>query len=175
MSNVAITYTSRQEIEVHSFGIVPTIAIPLAAVVIQAFLPLRWRPFSMFDLPLLVTVFFAVARRSQVAGLLTGAVIGLLQDALTHQPFGLYGIAKTVVGYGASSLGVRIDVDNPGTRLLVTGGFYIVHQVVYLLVARNILGHSMDFLWGRTALAALLNGLLAVAVFALLDRFKRNA
>jgi len=59
--------------------------------------------------------------------------------------------------------------------LLVTGGFYIVHQVVYLLVARNILGHSMDFLWGRTALAALLNGLLAVAVFALLDRFKRNA
>lgn len=173
MSN-AITYTSRDEIEVHSFGIVATIAIPLVALVLQAFLPLRWRALSVIDLPLLVTVFFAVTRRSQVGGLLTGAAIGLLQDALTHQPFGVYGIAKTVVGYGASSLGVRIDVDNPGTRLLVTGGFYIVHQLVYLLVARNILGHSMDFLWGRTALAALLNGVLAVAVFAVLDRFKRN-
>ncbi|MBV9608324.1 MAG: rod shape-determining protein MreD [Acidobacteria bacterium] len=170
-----MTYSSREEIEVHSFGILPTIAIPLVAIVVQAFLPLRWHALAMFDLPLIVTVFFAVARRSQVAGLLTGAVIGLLQDALTHQPLGLYGIAKTVVGYGASSLGVRIDVDNPGTRLLVTGGFYIVHQFVYLLVARNILGHSMEFLWGRTALAALLNGLLAVAVFAVLDRFKRNA
>ena len=157
-----------------ALGSSPPIAIPLVALVLQAFLPLRWRALSVIDLPLLVTVFFAVTRRSQVGGLLTGAAIGLLQDALTHQPFGVYGIAKTVVGYGASSLGVRIDVDNPGTRLLVTGGFYIVHQLVYLLVARNILGHSMDFLWGRTALAALLNGVLAVAVFAVLDRFKRN-
>ena len=72
--------------------------------------------------------------------MMTGAIIGLVQDALTHQAIGLYGIAKTVVGYGASSLGVKIDVENPGTRLLVTSGFYLVHQAAYFLVARNILG-----------------------------------
>ena len=54
----------------------------------------RFHFFSLFDLPLLVVIFFAVARRSQVAGLVTGSVIGLLQDALTHQHIGIAGIAE---------------------------------------------------------------------------------
>jgi rod shape-determining protein MreD len=105
---------------------------------------------------------------------MTGAIIGLAQDALTHQAIGLYGVAKTVVGYGASSLGVKIDVENPGTRLLVTSGFYLVHQAAYFLVARNILGVTLEWLWARTLLAALLNGIAAIVLFAVLDRFKRG-
>jgi rod shape-determining protein MreD len=175
VSNVAVTYTSRQEIEVYRFSFGASVLIPILALVIQAFVPIRWHSFSIFDLPLLVTIFFAVSRRSPIAGLFTGAIIGLVQDALTHQPLGLYGISKTVVGYGASSLGVKIDVENPGTRLLMTTAFYVVHQVVYFLVARNILGFSLEWLWGRTAIAAVLNGLLAIIVFAVLDHFKQNA
>ncbi len=174
MTDVPLVRTSREEIEVYRFGPVASILIPLLALVIQAFVPVRLHFFAIFDLPLLVTIFFAVARRSQVTGLITGAVIGLVQDALTHQALGLYGIAKTVVGYGASSLGVKIDVENPGTRLLVTSGFYLVHQAVYFLVARNILGVPMEWLWARTLLAALLNGLAAVVLFAVLDRFKHS-
>ncbi len=174
MTDVPLVRTSREEIEVYRFGPVASILIPLLALVIQAFVPVRLHFFAIFDLPLLVTIFFAVARRSQVTGLITGAVIGLVQDALTHQALGLYGIAKTVVGYGASSLGVKIDVENPGTRLLVTSGFYLVHQAVYFLVARNILGVAMEWLWARTLLAALLNGLAAVVLFAVLDRFKHS-
>lgn len=175
MSNVAITYTSREEIEVYRFSLAASIGIPLAALLVQAFAPLRLRFFSLFDLPLLVTIFFAMARRSPVTGLLTGAVIGLLQDTLTHQPMGLYGIAKTVVGYGASSLGVKIDVENPGTRLLLTGFFYLGHQAIYYLLARNILGLNQEWPWGRTLVAAVVNGLLAVLLFAPLDRLKQRA
>jgi len=174
MTEMPIVRTSREEIEVYRFGPIASILIPILALVIQAFVPARFRGFAIFDLPLLVTVFFAVARRSQVAGLMTGAIIGLIQDALTHQAIGLCGIAKTVVGYGASSLGVKIDVENPGTRLLVTGGFYLVHQAVYVLVARNILGVTMEWLWARTLLAALLNGVAAIVLFAVLDRFKQG-
>jgi len=54
-----------------------------------------------------------------------------LQDSLTIHPLGLYGISKTVVGYGASSLGVKIDVENAGSRFLVTLFFYGVHEVVF--------------------------------------------
>jgi rod shape-determining protein MreD len=170
-----IVRTSREEIEVYRFGPVASLLIPLLALVIQAFIPLRLHFLSIYlDLPLLVTIFFAVARRSQVAGLLTGALIGLTQDALTHQAIGLYGISKTVVGYGASSLGVRIDVENPGTRLLVTSGFYLVHQGVYFLVARNILGTPMEWLWARTLLAALINGIVSIVLFTVLDRFKHG-
>lgn len=115
-----ITYTSNEQVEVYRFSIPAAVLIPLSALFLQAFVPLRLGFFSIFDLPLLVVIFFAVARRSQVSGMLTGAVIGLLQDSLTHQPIGVYGIAKTVVGYGASSLGVKIDVENAGSRFLVT-------------------------------------------------------
>ncbi len=173
--SVAITYTSREEIEVYRFSAAATVLIPVLAILAQAFLPVKLRFFSVFDLPLLVTLFFAVARRSQVSGLMTGAAIGLLQDALTHQPLGLYGIAKTVVGYAASSLGVKIDVENPGSRLLIGFGFYLVHQAVYLLVARNIAGLSLDWRWLHALGAALANGLLAIVLFAVLDRFKQRA
>lgn len=173
--SVAVTYTSREEIEVYRFSPFATVLIPLLAIMAQVFIPLRLRFFSVFDLPLLVTLFFAVARRSQISGLMTGALIGLLQDAMTHQPLGLYGIAKTVVGYGASSLGVKIDVENPGSRLLIGFGFYWVHQAVYFLVARNIGGLSLEWRWGHTLAAGVANGLMAIVVFAILDRYKQRA
>jgi rod shape-determining protein MreD len=172
---VPLTYTSREEIEVHRFSAAATVGIPLLAVFIQASLPLRVDFFRVFDLPLLVTIFFAVARRSQVAGLATGAVIGLLQDSLTHHPLGVYGIAKTLVGYMASSLGVRLDVESPLTRLLMTGGFYLLHQALYFMVLRGLVGRELYWSWGYMLGAALANGLLAIFLFTALDRFKQRA
>ena len=134
-----ITYTSQDQVEVYRFSAPVAIAIPLAALFLQAFLPLRIHFFSLFDLPLLVVIFFAVARRSPVAGLLTGSLIGLLQDSLTHQPIGIYGIAKTVVGFGASSLGAKLDVDNVGARFLVTLFF---SQGIPMLLSGDELGRT---------------------------------
>ena len=65
-------------------------------------------------------------------------------------------------------------MENPGTRLLVTSGFYLVHQAVYFLVARNILGVALEWPWARTLLAALLNGAVAIILFGILDRFKHS-
>ena len=121
-----ITYTSGEQIEVYRFSIPVTIGVPLAALVLQAFVPRRFPFFAVFDLPLLVTIFFSMARRRPTAGLLTGAIIGLAQDALGPKPIGMFGIAKTVVGFGASSLGAKIDVENAGARFLLTLGFYLV-------------------------------------------------
>ena len=172
---MAITYTSREQIEVYRFGMPVAVVVPLLALFLQAFVPLRLHFFSIFDLPLLVTIFFAVARRSQVSGLLNGGVIGLLQDSLTHQPIGLFGIAKTVVGYGASSLGVKLDVENSGSRFLVTFGFYLVHQLVYFAVGRGMVGLTLNWRWGHMLAAAFANAVLAIPLFSLLDRFKQRS
>jgi rod shape-determining protein MreD len=172
---VPITYTSNEQVEVYRFSVPTAILIPLIAVFLQAFVPLKLHFFSIFDLPLLVVIFFAVARRSQVSGMLTGAAIGLLQDALTPSlPIGVYGIANTVVGYGASSLGVKIDVENAGSRLLVTLFFYVVHEVVYFTVARGMVGLTLHWSWPHEMGSALANAILAVILFALLDRFKQR-
>ncbi|MFZ0801647.1 MAG: rod shape-determining protein MreD [Terriglobales bacterium] len=170
-----ITYTSKEQVEVYRFSAAAAILIPLLALFLQAFIPLRLHFFSIFDLPLLVVIFFAVARRSQVSGMLTGAVIGLLQDSLTHQPIGIYGIAKTVVGHGASSLGVKLDVENAGSRFLVTLFFYVVHEVVYFTVARGLVGLTLQWSWPHELGSALANAIVAVPLFALLDKFKQRA
>lgn len=172
---MAVTYTSRDQIEVYRFSLPVAILVPLLAIFFQAFVPLRFSFFSIFDLPLLVVIFFAMARRSPVAGLLTGACIGVLQDSLTHHPIGVYGIAKTVVGYGASSLGVKLDVESVGTRLLVTIGFYVVHQVLYFLVARGMVRLDLHWSWSHELGAAFANAILGVFLFALMDRLKQRA
>jgi len=168
-------YTSREEIEVHRFSPLATIGIPLLALFLQASLPVRMRWFSIFDLPLIVTIFFAVARRSPVKGLLTGAIIGVLQDALAGHPIGIFGIAKTVVGYLASSIGVKVDVENPGSRLLMTFGFYIVHQALFMLIATQLVQQTHEWRWGHLLVGGLANALLAVVLFAFMDRAKLRA
>jgi rod shape-determining protein MreD len=171
---VPITYTSNEQIEVYRFTIPVTIGVPLVALFLQAFLPRHFPFFTYFDLPLLAVIFFAIARRSQVTGLLTGAIVGLAQDALTSQPLGLYSLANTVVGYGASSLGVKLDVENAGARFLVTLFFYLLREVVYFTVARGMLRMNMHYTWQHELSAALLNAVVAVALFAVLDRFKQR-
>lgn len=170
-----ITYTSTEQIEVYRFSVPVAVLLPLIAVFLQAFVPLRLHFFSIFDLPLLVVIFFAVARRSQVSGMLTGAAIGILQDALTPSlPLGVYGIANTVVGYGASSLGVKIDIENAGSRFLVVLFFYVVHEIVYFTVAHGLVGVTLHWSWPHELVSALANAVIGVAIFALLDRFKQR-
>jgi rod shape-determining protein MreD len=172
---VAITYTSGEQIEVYRFSIPVTIGVPLLALFFQAFIPRRLPFFSIFDLPLLVTIFFAMARRNPISGLLTGAAIGLVQDMLGAYPIGIYGIAKTVVGYGASSLGAKLDVENAGARFLVTLAFYLVHQAVYFSVARGMVSLTMNWSWSRGVIGGLANALLGVALYFLLDKLKQRA
>jgi len=169
---VGITATSREEIEVHRFSWPASIGVPLLAIFIQSFLPLRLHFLAIFDLPLLVTIFFAVSRRRPIPGMITGALIGTLQDAVAGRLIGLNGIAKTIIGYLASSLGVKLDVDNPGSRFLMTFGFYLLHQFIYAFIDLVLVGAAEPLKWGHLLLAAVTNGLLAVVLFALLDRFK---
>ena len=170
-----ITYTSGEQIEVYRFSIPVTIGVPVAALFLQAFVPVRFPRFAVYvDLPLLVTIFFAMARRSPIAGLFTGAVIGIAQDMLGSHPIGIYGIAKTVVGYGASSLGVRLDLENAGARLLVTLGFYLVHSAVYFTVARGLVNMSVQWSFWQGILAGLANGFLGVILYFVLDKFKQR-
>jgi rod shape-determining protein MreD len=171
---VPIVYTSGEQTEVYRFGLPTTILVPLVAVFLQAFVSERLHFFSIFDLPLLVVIFFAVARRNQIGGMATGGLIGLLQDSLAGLPLGVYGIAKTVVGYGASSLGVKLDVENVIARLIMTMFFFGVHEVVYFSIARGLVGLPLRWAWQHELGAAVANGVLAVFLFAGLDRLKQK-
>src|ERR1700758_884902 len=106
MESTEIYIGPEPHIEVHKYysGVVPVTVI--IALVLQAFFPVHFHWASYLELPLLVTLYFALSKRNPSSGLLLGMAIGLLQDSLTPRtPIGLYGIAKTLVGYGGSTIG----------------------------------------------------------------------
>ena len=69
---------------------------------------------------LVVTVFFALSRRNPIQGSILGGVLGIFEDALTGHAIGINGIAKTLVGYLAASVGVLVNVENHAIRLVMT-------------------------------------------------------
>lgn len=169
----SLSYTSRRELEEHSFSPAVTILVPIAAVVLQVLLSrLYWR-FSMLDLPLIVAIFFAVSRRSPMVGTLTGAAIGLLQDALTGRPIGVNGMAKSVIGYIAASIGIQVDVDSLTTRVLMNFVFSLLNSLILFLIGRRLLGQTLHLQWIQELVRALANSIVAIPVFLLLDTTKR--
>ncbi len=168
------SYTSRRELEEHSFHPVVAMLVPLLAILLQALLPKPFPRLAILDLPLLMTIFFAVSRRSPITGALTGAAIGLLQDALTGQPIGVHGISKTVIGYIGASIGVRVDVDALPTRVLMIFLFSLLNSALLFLIVRHLLGLASDhFLWRHELLRAGVNTAVALPLFYLLDRTRR--
>lgn len=167
------SYTSRRELEQHSFHPAAALLVPLGAIILQALLPRPFPRFAIFDLPLIVTIFFAVSRRSPIAGAFTGATIGMLQDALTNQPIGVNGIAKTIIGYAAASIGIQIDVENLSTRVLINFVFSLVNSGLLYFIQRRLIGlPGFHLVWTHELLRATANTLVAIPTFLILDRAK---
>jgi rod shape-determining protein MreD len=160
--------------EVHNFHPVVLILVPLIAIFLQVYLPLRFPSITILNLPLLVVIYFAVSRRSPITGTLIGLVIGLIQDAMTHLPLGINGVIDCIIGYMAASIGVRIDVDNPGTRLIMNFTFILFGSVLHVFILSRLLGMHETWLWVHELIRALINALIGVILFALLDRMRRR-
>ena len=164
-------------IEVHKFRAGAIIIATLLALVIQASFPVYFARAAILDLPLLVTIYFGLSRRNPSTGLLLGMSIGLLQDSLSGPtvPLGLYGIAKTIIGYLASSIGARLDTEHPAARFALTAVFFIAHQGLISLTRRILLAQPESWLNMRLFIAALVNAIVAVFLFLLLDRLRKRS
>jgi rod shape-determining protein MreD len=160
-------------IEVHKFysGVVP--AATALALLLQAFLPVHFHWAQMLELPMLVTIYFGMSRRNPASGLLLGTLIGILQDSLSRGFIGLYGIAKTLLGFVASSIGSRINTEHPLSRFALVLCFFHFHQGVLVLVKRLLLAQREPLTTMPLLIASLVNAALAVFLFPLLDRLRR--
>lgn len=160
-------------IEVHRFHWWAVAVPTFLALVLQAFLPVYFRRADLLELPLLVTLYFGLSRRNPATGLGLGTAIGLLQDGVSGNPLGLYGIAKAIVGYGASSIGGRLDVEHPVSRFLLTFFFFHLHQIVFAATKRVLLAQPEDFFSVELFAASVVNSLLAVVLFPLLHKLRK--
>jgi rod shape-determining protein MreD len=120
-------------------------------------------------------MYFSLLYRSPVRGIFIGAGIGLTQDSLSQLPLGMLGIVKTLVGYFAGSVGMRFDVDHPLMRFTLTLFFVLFHQLLFWMLQRSLLGTTAAFEPLGTLLQALLNAIVGVPLFRLLDKLKSRA
>ena len=164
-------------IEVHKFYPGAVVGVTVAALVLQAIVPLYIPSLRILDLPLLVTIYFGLSRRNPSTGLLLGMVIGLCQDALSGPtvPLGFYGIAKTVVGFLASSIGAKLDTEHPAARFLLTGSFFVLHQALLVLTRRLLLAQPEPWFNVHLAIAAAVNAVLGTILFMAIDRVRRSS
>lgn len=167
-----LTAHTRRDLEIQRFPLLMYALVPLVALVLQAWLPRVLGRFAWFDLPLVITVYFALGRRSPIQGTVMGAILGIFEDALTHHAIGINGIAKTVAGFLAASTGVRIDVENRAVRILLIFVLSLVSSGVFLFVYRVLLGLNLDTDWFAELYKAIGNSVIAVVLFPLLDRFQ---
>jgi rod shape-determining protein MreD len=161
-------------IEVYKFRGGSIFFVTALALILQALLPVYLPRTAMLDLPLLVTVYFGLSRRNPSTGLLLGTIIGLLQDSLSKSPLGLYGIAKTIIGYLASSIGARLDTEHPAARFALTAAFFLVQQVIVVLIERLLLAHAGPIFNIRIMIAAGVNGVVGVVLYFSLDRLRTS-
>ncbi|HSZ17417.1 MAG TPA: rod shape-determining protein MreD [Terracidiphilus sp.] len=163
---------ARRDLEIHRYPVLVYGLVPLVALVLQAWLPRLLGQYTWFDLPLVVTVYFALGRRSPIQGTLLGCVVGLFQDALTHHAIGINGIAKTVDGFLAASVGVRIDVENRIIRVGLIFLLSLLSSALYVFVNRFLLGLVLEVRWAGELYIALGNSAIALVAFPFLDRFQ---
>ncbi|MFZ0336503.1 MAG: rod shape-determining protein MreD [Terracidiphilus sp.] len=163
---------SRRDMEIRRYPLLVYALVPLASLVLQAWLPRVLGRYAWFDLPLVITVYFALGRRSPIQGTIMGAGMGLFEDALSTHVIGVNGIAKTVVGFLAASVGVRIEVENQIVRLLMNFGLSLLSSTIYLFVYRVLLGMALEWSWLTELMRAVGNSLIAVVLFPVLDRLQ---
>jgi rod shape-determining protein MreD len=156
------------------FQVLALAAITLVAIIGKVYLPRLIPNTEWLELPLLLTVYFGLMRRSQLASLLFGAFVGLAEDSLSpaNIPIGMYGITKTLVGYFAAAVSVRFDVESTLIRVVLSFFFYFFHAFFYWIMRRALLGQMVPFDPQETFVHGALNAVVAIPLFLILDRMK---
>jgi rod shape-determining protein MreD len=160
--------------EVHKYYTGASIGAALVALFLQGFLPKYFPHADLLELPLLVVIFFSLGRRNAASGMILGACIGILQDAISHLPLGVYGIALTVVGYVAAWIGYRINADLPLSRFALTFILYDLERLILAVIERYLMEQPSPLLNVDWLIGALLAGILAVLIFPQLDRLRKT-
>jgi len=144
-------------------------ALILQSAVISVILP-DWFV-DGFDLPLIITIHVAMSR-GKIPGMMTGLVVGYLQDAMSGGVLGFNAVSKIIAGYMGGYLQEKFFARSMTHRTASVAGavFMALLAKVAVLALFAQPGPSMfsaQFFWGFAG-----NTLLALLVHALLDRFE---
>lgn len=123
---------------------------------------------AMVDLALVVVVYVSLSS-GPVAGLLSGACAGLVQDALASGVIGVGSLAKTLVGFLAGSIGMQFIVAQPLPRFVVFFGATLLNGIVFFGLYMLLDVRRFDAPYVTVAGQAVGNAVVGVAAFELAE------
>lgn len=113
-------------------------AVVALAVILQSVLRQIWPPLVHIDLPLIVTVYFAL-QRDVLQAMMVGAIAGLATDSLSGGGLlGAGGFSLTLTAYLIATLATRVMLDNPLVRIPVIAGAALFDATVFVLLHRML-------------------------------------
>ena len=121
------------------------------------------------NLVLVAVVYLALAYGA-VTGMLAGTIGGLTQDALAGGIVGIGGMTKTIVGFAVGVLGAQFNLSSTVPRLVMFVAATFVHELMFEGLHAMIGGRPFTLQWSATLVQALVNGLVGVTVFLLVER-----
>lgn len=117
----------------------------------------------------LVVVVYVALTEGPSAGLTSGAVAGLIQDALSTSLIGIGGLAKTVVGFLAGIVGTQFIVVHTLPRFVVFFAATVVHAVVFMGLYAVLDLRHFGTPYAAVAGQAAGNALVGVVAFQLVE------
>lgn len=121
----------------------------------------------------LVAVALHALSGNSLAALLVGLLVGLLQDTLSGGPYGLYGIADTIVGYSIARLAQRLVVQRATGIFAVVSFALVLQQALVALLTFLLLPDPPlpDPLW--VAVKALSSGAIGMLAYVAAGEWNR--
>ena len=146
----------------------------LAALLLQYLLPNYLGFFKYIDLPLVVTVYFAL-QRDALLGMLTGIALGVGGDAIMGGVLGVGGFSKTLIGYLVAMASIKLSLENPLARLAVVAIASAANTLLYVALYQMLEQPLSDAsTWGNLGKIigwkALADTVTAIIMFIVLDR-----
>ena len=121
----------------------------------------------------LVVVIYAALTWGPVAGLLSGTVGGIVQDALSGGIIGVSGLAKSTVGFLVGTFGTQFVVVRPVPRFLVFFGATLAHALGFLGLYAMLESPMPSATYGAVLVQAIGNGVSGLVAFQLVESVPR--
>lgn len=117
----------------------------------------------------LVAVVYVALTSGPVAGMLSGTVAGLIQDALSTGVIGIGGLAKSIVGFLAGAIGQQFIVTAAFPRLVMFVAATLVHAALFmgLYVALGL--RMFPSPWKAVAVQSLGNAIVGIVAFGIIE------
>jgi rod shape-determining protein MreD len=151
---------------VKAVGVIAVVALSLALQTTLARFLVRAN--VAVDLVLVAVVFIALTS-GPVTGMLSGALAGLIQDALSSGIVGIGGLSKTVVGFLAGIIGTQFIVTYTLPRFVAFFAATVVHAAIFMGLYTLLDLRHFETPYAAVAREALGNAVVGVVAFQLVE------